>query len=70
MKRLFAIRNAQTNNIVKDVFFQEKLAAKHARDDLNQPLDAPIFVVTLGPDHWKFKKNQQSHPGTAFTKEY
>lgn len=53
MKRLFALRNTQTNKIVADRVFSDKKTAKKARDELNTQADAQIYIITPGPDHWK-----------------
>lgn len=54
MKKLFAIRDTKTNKLVEGMYFDAKPKAKNARDTMNQEDGGNRFVVTYGPDHWKF----------------
>jgi hypothetical protein len=59
MKKLFALRDTRTDKLVPDQFFADKMKAKQARTTANPKDDdgneVMLFVVTYGPDHWKFK---------------
>lgn len=50
-KRLFALRDITTGRVIPNLFFSDKLAAKKARDEGGAHLR-----VTLGPDHYRYKK--------------
>lgn len=52
MKRLFAIKDTNTGDILQ-FFFNNKMAAKAKRDELNAANHAHPYVVTKGPDHDK-----------------
>lgn len=54
MKKLFAIRDTRTNKTLPELHFSRKKDAKDARDALNLSAGAEAFVVTPGPDHWKY----------------
>lgn len=53
--KLFALRNSVTKQRVPDEFFSNKPAARVRRDELNQGLKTPLYVVSVGPDHRRFK---------------
>jgi hypothetical protein len=54
--RLFCLRYGKFGHKVRDsighiIYFNDKESAKKQRDELNQGLTRPIFVVSHGPDH-------------------
>lgn len=58
--KLFAIRNTTTNELVPNLFFNDKTLAKRKRTEIN-PRDESgaeilVYVVTFGPDHYKSKE--------------
>lgn len=53
--KLFAIKNTNTNRIVPDTYFADKMLAKKARNTISEQTGQP-HVVTFGPDHKLFKK--------------
>lgn len=56
MKKLFQLRDLRTNKSIPNIFFPDKTKAKAERDRLNEEAGARHFVVTPGPDHWKFRQ--------------
>lgn len=56
--RLFMVRNKRTNELSGvdgSLFFTEKMEAKARRNALNSPLDKPVWYVTAGPDHRRYR---------------
>lgn len=52
--KLFAIKNTNTNRIVPDTFFSDKMLAKKARNSISEQT-GQAHVITYGPDHKLFK---------------
>lgn len=61
-KRLFCVRRKSLRvSIIEDdagnpLYFPSKVDAKQHRDKLNKELGDQFFVVTLGPDHRRYRQ--------------
>ena len=56
--RLFALRNIRTNKLVPELYFNSKPEAKRKRDAINEEAKTNVYVVTVGPDHDRFRIGQ------------
>jgi hypothetical protein len=61
MKRLYQIIDTKTKKPVDDLYFNDKMAAKAARRELNGGDEASMttlrYIVSPGPDHHKYARS-------------
>jgi hypothetical protein len=61
MKRLYQIIDTKTRKPVDDLYFNDKMAAKAARRELNGGDEASMttlrYIVSPGPDHYKYARS-------------
>lgn len=53
--RLYVIRDTHTRQLIPGLYFTDKPGAKKERDAMNDAAGHKRYVVSLGPDHYRFK---------------